>query len=105
MNAPKSLLKVMHEIESELLEFCSEDWSREPISLIKKRGYGFSVRSQEDTYLWIEYENVYIALHRDNEQSISFSTSGDDNISESKRFKQDEKVFTRLLSDLEKLKE
>ena len=94
----------MHEIESELLEFCSEDWSDELVSLIKKRSCGFYVKSQENTHLWIKYENVYIAFNWDNDKSISFSTSGDDNIPESKRFRQDERVFLCLLSDLRKLK-
>ena len=51
MNAPKSLLKVMHEIESELMEFCSDDGSKTLSSLIKKRGCGFSVKSHESEHL------------------------------------------------------
>ena len=104
MNAPKSLLKVMHEIESEMMEFCDYNGSKELISLIKKRGCGFSVRSHENEHLWIAYEDAYIALNWDTEPSISFSTSGDNNTTDSKRFKQDEKVFMRLLNDLKKLK-
>ena len=51
MNAPKSLLKVMNEIESELIEFCGEKESKCLVSLIKKRGYGFSVKSHENKHL------------------------------------------------------
>jgi hypothetical protein len=51
MNAPESLLNVMHEIESELMKFCSADGSKELSSLIKKRGCGFSVKSQEAKHL------------------------------------------------------
>ena len=104
MNAPKSLLKVMHEIESELMEFCSADGSRSLSSLIKKRGCGFSVKSHENQHLWVVYEGVYIGLNRDAEPNISFATSWDNNTSDSKRFRQDEKVFTSLLRDLKKLK-
>lgn len=104
MNAPKSLLKVMHEIESELMKYCSADGSKELSSLIKKRGCGFSVKSQEAKHLWVVYENVYVGLNRDSEPSISFVTSGDNNTSDSKRFGQDEKVLTHLLKDLKKLK-
>ena len=60
MNAPKSLLKVMHEIESELMEFCNADWSNELSSSIKKRGCGFSVKSHENKHLWVVYDDVYI---------------------------------------------
>ena len=94
----------MHEIESELIEFCSYNWSKELISLIKKRSCGFSVKSQEGEHLWVVYEDVYVGLNRDAKPSISFATSGDNNTSDSKRFKQDEKVFTHLLRDLKKLK-
>lgn len=104
MNAPKSLLKVMHEIESELIEFCSGDGSKTLSSLIKKRGCGFSVKSHESEHLWVVYEDVYVALNWDYEPKISFTTSGSNNTSDSKRFEQDEKVLTRLLSDLKKLK-
>lgn len=104
MNAPKSLLKVMNEIESELIEFCDEEESKNLVSLIEKRGCGFSVKSHENKHLWITYEGVYIGLNRDNEPNISFATSGDDNTSDSKRFKSDEKVLTHLLDDLKKLK-
>ena len=51
MNAPKSLLKVMNEIESELIEFCSEEESKKLVSLIKKRGCGFSVKSHKNKHL------------------------------------------------------
>ena len=94
----------MHEIESELMEFCSYNWSKELISLIKKRGCGFSVKSQEGEHLWIVYEDVYVGLNWDAKPSISFATSGDNNTSDTKRFKQDEKILTRLLWDLKKLK-
>ncbi len=94
----------MHEIESELMEFCSADGSRSLSSLIKKRGCGFSVKSHENQHLWVVYEGVYIGLNRDAEPNISFATSGDNNTSDSKRFRQDEKVFTSLLRDLKKLK-
>jgi hypothetical protein len=47
---------------------------------------------------------VYIGLHRDNEPNISFATSGDNNTSDSKRFRNDEKILTHLLDDLRKLK-
>ena len=104
MNAPKSLLKVMHEIESELMEFCSAEGSKTFSSLIKKRGCEFSVKSHESEHLWVVYEGVYVGLNRDSEPSISFATSGDNNTSDSKRFEQDEKVLTRLLKDLKKLK-
>ena len=104
MNAPKSLLKVMNEIESELIEFCGEEESKNLISLIKKRGCGFSVKSHENEHLWIVYKNVYLGLNRDNEPNISFTTSGDNNNPDSKRFKQDEKIFISLLNDLKKLK-
>lgn len=104
MNAPKSLLKVMNEIESELIEFCDEEESKNIVSLIKKRSYGFSVKSYENKHLWIAYEGVYIGLNRDPEPSISFATSGDNNTSDSKRFRNDEKIFTHLLNDLKKLK-
>ena len=104
MNAPKSLLKVMHEIESELMEYCSADGSKGLSSLIKKCGFGFSVKSQEDKHLWVVYENVYIGLNRGSEPSISFATSGDNNTSDSKRFEQDEKLLIHLLKDLKKLK-
>jgi len=105
MSAPKSLLNVMHEIESELMEFCNYDYSKKLVDLIKKHRCGFSIKSQEKDFLWIAYENVYIALHRDNHNPhISFATSGNDNTSEEKRFNQDEKVLTHLLRDLEKLK-
>ena len=104
MNAPESLLNVMHEIESELMKFCSADGSKELSSLIKERGCGFSVKSQEAKHLWVVYEGVYIGLNWDSEPSISFATPGDNNTSDSKRFKQDEKVFTHLLRDLKKLK-
>ena len=104
MNAPKSLLKVMNEIESELIEFCDEEESKNIVSLIKKRSYGFSVKSYENKHLWIVYEGVYIGLNRDNEPSITFATSGDNNTSDSKRFRNDEKIFTHLLDDLKKLK-
>ena len=50
------------------------------------------------------YEDVYVALNRDYKPSISFATSGDNKTSDSKRFGQDEKVLTRLLKDLKKLK-
>lgn len=92
----------MHEIESELMEFCSYNWSKELISLIKKHSCGFSVKSQEGEHLWVVYEDVYVGLNRDTEPSITFATSGDNNTSESKRFEQDEKVLTRLLWDLKK---
>lgn len=104
MNAPKSLLKVINEIESELIEFCGEKESKSLVSLIKKRDYGFSVKSYENKHLWIIYEGVYIGLHRDNEPNISFATSGDNNTSDSKRFRNDEKILTHLLDDLRKLK-
>ena len=104
MNAPKSLLKVMHEIESELMEFCSADGSNALSSLIKKHGCGFSVKSHESKHLWVVYEGVYVGLNRGYEPSISFATPGDNNTSDSKRFEQDEKVLTRLLRDLKKLK-
>ena len=104
MNAPKSLLKVMHEIKSELQEFCSQDWIKNLATLIKKKGCGFSVKSLEDKHLWVAYENAYIGFNYDSERSIAFSTSGSDGVSDSKRFKQDEKVFSRLLPDLKKLK-
>ncbi len=104
MNAPKSLLKVMNEIESELIEFCSEEESKKLVSLIKKRGCGFSVKSHENKHLWIAYWNVYLGLNRDPEPSISFATSGDNNTSDSKRYKDDEKILTHLLNDLKKLK-
>lgn len=105
MNAPKSLLKVMNEIESELVEFCGEEESKNLVSLIKKHGYRFSVKSHENNkHLWIVYEGVYIGLNRDNEPSITFATSGDNNTSDSKRFRNDEKIFTHLLDDLKKLK-
>ena len=104
MNAPKSLLKIINEIESELIEFCGEKESKSLVSLIKKRGYGFSVKSHENKHLWITYEGVYIGLHRGNEPNISFATSGDNNTSDSKRFRNDEKILTHLLDDLRKLK-
>jgi len=104
MNAPKSLLKVMHEIELELMEFCSRNGSKELVSLIKKRGCGFSVKSQKGTHLWVVYEDVYVALNWDSEPSISFSTSGELGEPDSKRFKKDEMVLKRLLVDLKKLK-
>ena len=104
MNAPKSLLKVMHEIESELQEFCSQDWIKNLAALVRKKGYGFSVKSLEDKHLWIAYEDAYIGFNYDGERSIAFSTSGSNDMPESKRFKQDEKVLSRLLSDLKKLK-
>lgn len=104
MNAPKSLLKVMNETESELVEFCSEKESKKLVSSIKKRGCGFSVKSHENKHLWIVYEGVYIGLNWDNEPSISFATSGDNNTSDSKRYKDDEKILTHLLNDLKKLK-
>ena len=95
----------MHDIESELQEFCNVDDSDKLIDLVRKNGCGFSIKSQEKWLLWITYENVYIALHWDNNNpNISFATSGDDNTSDEKRFNQDEKVFTRLLHDLKKLK-
>ena len=94
----------MHEIESELMEFCSADGSKTLSSLIKKRDCGFSVRSHENKHLWVVYEDVFIGLNRDTEPSISFATHGDNNTSDSKRFEQDEKVLTRLLKDLKKLK-
>jgi hypothetical protein len=52
----------------------------------------------------VVYEGVYIGLNRDVEPNISFATSGDNNTSDSKRFRQDEKVFTSLLRDLKKIK-
>lgn len=104
MDAPKSLLKVMHEIESEFMEFCSAEESKNLISLIQKRGCEFSIKSKEGKHLWVIYENVYIALNWESKPSISFATSGDNGTSDSKRFKQDEKVFIRLLKDLKKLK-
>lgn len=104
MNAPKSLLKVMHEIESELMEFCSAKGSKELVLLIKKRGCGFSVKSQHNEHLWVEYEDVYVAFNWDSKPGISFSTSGELGESDSKRFKQDEMVFKRLFVDLKKLK-
>ena len=94
----------MHEIESELLDFCSQDWSQKLISLLKKHNSGFSVKSNENEHLWIAYENAYIGLHWHNEPHISFATSGDDNVSDSKRFQQDEVVFSRLLHDLKIIK-
>ena len=94
----------MHDIEFELQEFCNADDSRRLIDLIKKNGCGFSIKSQEKGFLWITYENVYIALNWTNNPNISFATSGDDNTSHEKRFNQDEKVFTNLLYDLKKLK-
>jgi hypothetical protein len=45
-----------------------------------------------------------VGLNWDSEPSISFATSGDNNTSDSKRFRLDEKVLTRLLKDLKKLK-
>ena len=104
MNAPKSLLKVMNEIESELQEFCGEDSSKELVHLIKERGCGFSVKSNENKHLWVIYENVYIAFNWSSKPSVSLATSGDDNASDSKRFQQDEAAFSRLLQDLRKLK-
>lgn len=104
MDAPKSLLKVMHEIKSKLMEFCSYDWSKKLVSLIKKCSCGFSVKSQEGEHLWVVYEDVYIGLNRGTEPSISFATSWDNNTSDAKRFKQDEKILTHLLWDLKKLK-
>lgn len=94
----------MHEIESELIDFCNEKDSKNLVSLVKKRGCGFSVKSYEDKHLWIVYEDVYVALNRDYKPSVSFATSGDNKTSDSKRFGQDEKVLTRLLKDLKKLK-
>lgn len=94
----------MHDIEFELQEFCNADDSKKLIDLIKKNGGRFSIRSQEKGLLWITYENVYIALHWDNNPNISFATSGDDNTSDEKRFEQDEKVLRSLLYDLKKLK-
>lgn len=104
MNAPKSLLKIMHEIESELIEFCGEEESKSLVSLIKKCGCGFSVKSHENKHLWIAYENVYLGLNWDHGPSISFATSGDNNTSDSERFRNDEKILTHLLDDLKKLK-
>lgn len=104
MVAPKSLLNMMHEIEIELQEFCSEDWIKNLASLIKKKWYGFSIKSLEDKHLWIAYENAYIGFNYNSERSIAFSTSGNDGVSDSKRFQQDEAVFSRLLSDLKRLK-
>jgi hypothetical protein len=52
----------------------------------------------------VVYEGVYIGLNWDNEPNISFATSGDNNTSDSKRYKDDEKVLTHLLDDLKKLK-
>ena len=104
MDAPKTLLKLMHDIESELIEFCNAEKSKELVSLIKKRGCGFSVKSQESKHLWIVYEDVYIALNRDYERNISFATSGAIDTSDLKRFKQEEKVLKRLFGDLKKLK-
>ena len=104
MNTPKSLLNVMHEIESELQEFCSQDWIKNLASLIRKKWYGFSIKSLEDKHLWIGYEDAYIAFNDDGEWSIALSTSGSNGVSDSKRFKQDERVFSSLLSDLKKLK-
>lgn len=104
MDAPKSLLKVMHEVESELMEFCSVNGGKELVSLIKKRGCGFSVKSQQNEHLWIEYEDVYVAFNWDSKPSISFSTSGELGESDSNRFKKDEMVLKRLLADLKKLK-
>ena len=104
MNAPKSLLNVMHDIKSELKDFCSSDWSKKLILLIKEKGCWFSVKSRDKTYLWIAYEDAFIALHWEQKPEISFSTSGDDKTSESERFKQDESVFKRLLRDLKRLK-
>lgn len=104
MNAPKSLLKLMHEVEVELQEFCNKDWIKDFVSLIKKKWCGFSVKSQESEHLWVTYENVYIAFNLDYRPSISFSTSWDDNTSDSKRFKEDENSFSHLLRDLKKLK-
>lgn len=94
----------MHEIESELQEFCSYDGSKQLVDLIRKNGCGFSVKSQENKHLWVNYENVYIAFNREGEPHISFATSGDDNSSDEKRFSQDEKVLKDLLYDLKKLK-
>ena len=94
----------MHEIESELMEFCSAEGSKQLFSLIKKCSSGFSVKSHESKHLWIVYEDVYVGLNRDSEPSISFATSGDNDTSDSKRFQNDEKVLTRLLNDLKKLK-
>jgi hypothetical protein len=74
------------------------------VELIRKNNCGFYVKSQENTHLWVTYENVYIAFNWDNEPNISFSTSGDNGVSEDKRFKEDEKVFKNLLNDLKKLK-
>ena len=44
------------------------------------------------------------SLNRDSQPSITFATPGDNNTSDSKRFEQDEKILTRLLKDLKKLK-
>jgi len=104
MDAPKSLLKVMHEIKSELQEFCSEDGIKNLASLVKRKGCGFSVKSQERKHLWVTYEDAYIAFNWEGGRSTSFSTSGSNGMSDAKRFHQDEKVFTRLLSDLKNLK-
>ena len=52
----------MHEIESELVEFCSVEGSEHLVLLIKKSGHGFSVRSKENKHLWIVYEGVYVGL-------------------------------------------
>ena len=102
MNAPKSLLKVMHEVESELIDYCNPSGSKELISLIKNRGCGFSVKAQESKHLWVMYEDMYIAFNWEWKPSVSFATSGGNNTSDSKRFRQDGKLFTRLLKDLKK---
>jgi hypothetical protein len=51
MDAPKSLLDVMHEIESELKDFCNYDGSKKLVELIRKNNCGFYVKSQENTHL------------------------------------------------------
>ena len=94
----------MHEVKSELMNYCNSSGSKELVSLVKNQGCGFSVKAQESKHLWIMYEDMYIAFNWDWKPGVSFTTSGDNNTSDSKRFGQDEKLFTRLLSDLKKLK-
>ena len=106
MNAPKSLLNIMHRVKSELQEFCYDyNWIKSLVSLVKRKGCGFSVKSRDGKHLWLTYKDVYIAFNLENDKrSISFWTSGSDDISESERFRRDEKVFSCLLNDLTKLK-